>query len=248
MYYTHLFDEVSHTSNTGEMPKQWDEKHQYLYKFDKTAITYEVYSEILCSHIANLLDIEHVEYTLQIRNGREPCCCRNFLAEDETLITPADMILCNKYSAEEARSHMCKLNPILYSQMLLLDFLVLNTDRHYGNLGSIVGSKERMAPLFDHDAALYSSRLNDSGNPYDIVDLWCSERLYSGGIGTLLYKAAVILKGASFNDIISIHSLRANIDEIFYGLHRFSKERISSLRALILNRLKFLEEYDGRIL
>lgn len=62
--------------------------------------------------------------------------------------------------------------------MLVLDALILNTDRHYGNFGVLVDSKTNRivaaAPLFDHGCSLlYASMRGD----YDDLDTYMATQL-----------------------------------------------------------------------
>jgi hypothetical protein len=45
---------------------------------------------------------------------------------------------------------------LLLSQILLLDVITHNTDRHMRNFDMIFGARKRLAPCFDNEAGLFS--------------------------------------------------------------------------------------------
>lgn len=151
-------------------------KNGYWYKED----TYggEANAEYLASGIlsfSNLARDEFVIYEYGTVNGKEACRSRNFLKDKEDFITlyryyeltvgrkiNEDIL---KYETPRARADfvlnffikMCNLDLTNYfSRVFTLDYLILNEDRHFNNLGMICTSEGeyKEAPIFDNGKSL----------------------------------------------------------------------------------------------
>lgn len=139
---------------------------------------YEGKAEKCCSIIlANSNIKNYVTYEECMLNGKMGCMSRNFLEEDEAFVTFQRLYnttyggdLSNKiYSYGDITDRIkytvdfigeaADLDITLYLKNILnLDMLTLNTDRHFHNLGLIKGTTGyREAPIFDNGAAFFSN-------------------------------------------------------------------------------------------
>jgi hypothetical protein len=173
----HTGSESSYTpdaSSNGELPKFWLIKNgnRYLYK-DSTAPYYQqAYNEVLASRLLDLLEVPHVTYELEQRKKTFYSICKTFITP-ETEYVPALYILdaCKKSNSENAYQHFLHCMETLeipcskreIDTMLAFDYLINNSDRHYGNFGFIRNVDtlkfEGMAPLFDHGNSLWYQKL-----------------------------------------------------------------------------------------
>lgn len=162
-------------SSKGTQPKFLEKN--YWYKQDQ--IGYEGIAEALVSKILSQSNIkEYVSYERCLVNGRTGCRSKNFLKQGEAYIsfqrlheiyqgsnltetlqmlgTPEERI---RYVLDFVYSKTgCDCKEYL-SQILTLDMLILNTDRHLNNLGIVVNSisgENRPAPIFDNGNSLLS--------------------------------------------------------------------------------------------
>lgn len=243
----------SHTGFTsgGQLLKGWDADGEYLYKAElEPGRTFCIYSEAICSDLAELLGICHVSYDLIIMptvtsfdkqpKDRELVSCHTYKTDEtEVAITLYELVQ-EGMSKDEARNYVCSLDRTLYCQMLLFDFLIANTDRHFRNLGVLKGqSSEKMIPLYDHDRALYSLRYNNSGEPFSRVDIWESERFYQGPMYYLIHHAAEIMSPVKLQNLCDWKKLY-DVTNILSKYRNLPKERANSIQLMLRLRVGYM--------
>ena len=126
--------------------------------------------EVLASMIADNMNLSHVPYSLVLRNGNMLSSCPCFISKDTELITAWAIMKdnVNSMSAEKLYSayveklekhHVPDVKDHL-AKMVILDYLIVNTDRHMGNFGIIRNVRDlswvSMAPIFDSGMAMFS--------------------------------------------------------------------------------------------
>lgn len=165
---------IRHSSGTaGSFLKSYSDSHgvRTYYKlsdYDSTRgiVGHECVNEIIVDRLLTMLKIDHLNYTLQhaliTLDDRELttwlCSSTDFKQRGERKIT-----LENLYQAmrqeEETPLAFCKRmgwQEYIY-EMLIVDFLILNRDRHGANIEFLQDVKRksyRPAPLFDHGLSL----------------------------------------------------------------------------------------------
>ena len=162
-------------SSNGWLKKKWTiiDGERYLAKAGSVPLLQQPYNEVAASQIMQLLGIEHVEYRLVIEEDRPLCLCKNFV-DTETEFVPANLIrnVLLKSKNDNEYTHFLKCAEKLQifnakeylNSLMTIDFLIENTDRHYGNFGFIrnvntlkfVGA----APVFDSGTSLWCEALN----------------------------------------------------------------------------------------
>ena len=162
-------------SSNGWLKKKWTiiDGERYLAKAGSVPLLQQPYNEVAASQIMQLLGIEHVEYRLVIEEDRPLCLCKNFV-DTETEFVPANLIrnVLPKSKNDNEYTHFLKCAEKLQifnakeylNSLMAIDFLIENTDRHYGNFGFIrnvntlkfVGA----APVFDSGTSLWCEALN----------------------------------------------------------------------------------------
>lgn len=171
-------DELKYPSpdrtTNGVLRKRWiqDETMQsYLIKQGSKKYHQEPLSEVMASMMLKQMGmLPFVEYSLVV-DGLSFCSkCRNFVTED-TEFVPAIAIY-NKRTKEDSISKyehflsMCDLYHIkeaetFMEKMILVDYVICNTDRHFGNFGflrsAITGEILGFAPLFDFGSAYWGT-------------------------------------------------------------------------------------------
>ena len=162
-------------SSAGTQPKYYD--NGYWYKTNNAG--YEGLSEYLVSLLLSCSSIkEYVVYEECLVNGRKGCRSKSFLGKDESFIS--FQRLYDMYKGGNLTDQIMPINDtkarieyvldfVKYytdldcsdylSATLSLDFIILNTDRHFHNLGIIVNGatgEYRTAPVFDNGCSLLS--------------------------------------------------------------------------------------------
>ena len=171
-------------SSIGTQRKFYDKG--YWYK--QNNVGYEGTSEYLASKVLSCSNIEeYVEYEKCKINGQDGCCSENFIKDGETYISLQRLYdtyhggqlsekirLCDKISdrIKYVVDFVFNVTGLNIEKQLgkisTLDMLILNTDRHFNNIGIIVDVSKnifRNAPVFDNGNSLLS---NYSLFPYDL--------------------------------------------------------------------------------
>lgn len=150
-------------ATSGQFPKCWRRLNGtiYLYKAGSSGASNsgnEPFSESLASELGDAMGINHVRYEYVNYKGKDATRCANMCDEDYGLYAA------HEYSKElnsyEKILDFCKKDKDKKQvcDMLLLDYLTLNTDRHLGNIGIIVNNDTQefisISPIFDNNMSL----------------------------------------------------------------------------------------------
>lgn len=157
--------------------------HYKLSNFDMVnGVTgYECVNELIADRLMTILGIPHLEYQLihadVLVDGKIHdlylCASEDFKAPGESK-TALDA-----YKEAEGNSRESALDFCIRSgwedyiyQMLVVDFLILNRDRHGANIEVLKNSRRktiRLAPLFDHGLSLLSGSAPDRFAVFDVM-------------------------------------------------------------------------------
>lgn len=162
-------------SSKGAQPKYYQDG--YWYKVNVAG--YEGKSEELVSKVLSCSNVKkYVTYEQCMINGKAGCRSKNFLGENESFISFQRLF--DIYEGGDLTAQTLRMSDVqeridfvkefieektgfdcsnYLSQILTLDMLTANTDRHFHNLGLIVNTKEnayKEAPIFDNGNALLS--------------------------------------------------------------------------------------------
>ena len=122
------------------------------------------------------------------------------------------------------------------NQMILVDYLILNRDRHGANIEVLINNKtmeKRFAPLFDHGLSLICRVLDES--LIDKVDVLEDKRTNSFLGSASTYENLLKL---SKDELPKVYKLEETDKEyIFYDLEKvISKKRIDKIWEMIWKR------------
>lgn len=194
--YDSMDDDIS---ICGYQTKFYDKKTDCFIKLDSNSI-YESLAESLVCQLLDHTNIPHVHYDAGWFNYKGTpvfgCSSKNFLKEGEELRTFSDLIssrqITELYAGKTLEQQFNSLLDFIIAKIqssggyvdydevyfyllraLFLDYIVLNPDRHLGNLAFIVHDNIwHPAPLFDHGAALCSNFKKDVyGMQYSTEDV-----------------------------------------------------------------------------
>lgn len=149
----------------------------------KGIIGHECVNEIIVDRLLDILDIAHLHYQL-IHAGIAIdgklhdvylCASEDFKQRDESKLA-LDAYWESERFEGESPLDFCIRNGWendIY-QMLVVDFLILNRDRHGANIEVLRNSKKktvRLAPLFDHGLSLlFSCSSDEAASAYDVME------------------------------------------------------------------------------
>lgn len=121
----------------------------------------EPYSEYYASQIAKIMGINAIEYNISKWKGRLCSTCDLFTSKDYSYIPVGKLVTAGNINA--VRAYYSELGQEFIDaldDMIVLDALLWNVDRHFGNFGVLVDNHENKivspAPLFDHGNSLFN--------------------------------------------------------------------------------------------
>ena len=157
-------------TSDGWLQKKWviRDGKRCLIKGGSGAIRQEPYNEVLASSIMNRLEIPHVTYSLTQEGGYPYSICEDFITPDTELISAWHIMQTRKkenhVSVYQHYKNCCSRLGIpdiqrALDQMVVLDYLIVNEDRHMNNFGVIrrADTLEYLgaAPIFDSGTSLW---------------------------------------------------------------------------------------------
>ncbi|MCL2689093.1 MAG: HipA domain-containing protein [Chitinispirillia bacterium] len=169
-------------TSDGWLKKRWiivDGK-RVLLKGGSDPVNQEPLNEVLASAIMRRLDIPHVEYTVMGINGLPMSMCEDFVTTETELISAWNILLTNpaKPNSISLCQHFlncCEALGIrnmreMIDRMLVVDFLIGNTDRHFNNFGAVRNADTLewigAAPIFDCGTSMWHNKLTNKIDPY----------------------------------------------------------------------------------
>lgn len=158
-------------TSDGWLKKKWKiiDGKRFLFKSGSGATQQEAFNECIANIVCRDLGIENfVKYSLLIENNKAVSMCENFITHETELVSAFDILKSQlpnrRVSSYDNFINCCnalKIKNVENSldEMLLLDFIIGNFDRHYRNFGAIrnVDTLEFIgtAPIFDSGTSLY---------------------------------------------------------------------------------------------
>ena len=240
----------------GMLKKAWiiENGTRYLLKGGYKNEILQPFNEVLASMICDRLGFNHVPYTLDVYKDTVVSKCPCFITKDTELIT-AYQIKNNmkRYDSEEDYEEYIKCleeNGIpnvreKIENMYILDFLIMNEDRHLNNFGIIrdVNTLKWLdvAPIFDNGMALNIQSYDD-------------EELIISGMGRLFYEVKPfdeiikVVHNIKRIDVSKLSDIPEEFDKLLHkyqSITKMSDKRIYRLCVLLnrqINKLKKIIE------
>ena len=231
-------------SSNGWLKKKWTiiDGRRYLAKAGSVPLLQQPYNEVAASQIMQGLGIEHVEYKLLIEDGRPLSLCKNFV-DTETEFVPANLIrsVLPKSKNDNEYTHFVKCAEKLeipnvkehLDNLLTIDFLIENTDRHYGNFGFIRNVNTLKftgpAPVFDSGTSLWCEALNtEIGSWQKVMPFKETHKEQSRLINSF---------NINCNELEKVHEI---VKTVLSSSPYLDKERIEKVTLAVENRVRVL--------
>lgn len=174
-------------TTNGMLPKCWRriKGKIYLYKGGTTGASntgMEPYSEFYAHQVAQAMEIDSVPYNICKWKGELCSYCEIFTSKDYSFVPVGKIVKTGGMTAvREFYENLGKEYVKALDDMIVLDALICNTDRHYGNFGFLVNNKTNKivapAPLFDHGNSLYNFAGRDDLESYDAFSQYANTLL-----------------------------------------------------------------------
>lgn len=153
-------------TTNGMLPKCWRRERGQIRLFKggtsgASNTGNEPYSEFYAFQVAEAMGINAIPYNLSKWKGELCSTCDLFTSKDYSflpvgrIVTTGGMKAVREYYESLGSDFVNALD-----DMIVLDALIFNTDRHFGNFGFLIDNKTNKisapAPLFDHGNALFN--------------------------------------------------------------------------------------------
>ncbi len=221
----------------GYYAKCWvrEESGICLYKSGSAYYEIEPLSEFLASQLAAELCPQAVRYDMGWYHGKLISKCPLFTSEAVGLAKASAVFGGVEHTIPELLRYFTEIGSgDAFRRMCVLDALILNPDRHYGNFGVLFDTETMdvlgMAPVFDHNRSLFPELDNDQlASPERYLN-HCRPRL---GADFLLTARGLLteeirrdlerLDGFTFRQHPTIHA---------------EQERLDALSAIVQNQIR----------
>ena len=240
----------------GMLKKAWiiENGTRYLLKGGYKNELLQPFNEVLASEICKRLGFNHVTYTLDTYKDTVVSICPCFITKDTELITcyqirndmkRNDNIKDYEEYIKVLEEHGISDARIKMENMYIIDYLIMNEDRHLNNFGIIRDINTLkwldVAPIFDNGQSLN-------------ITYYDNEELHISGEGRLFYEVKPfdeiikVVKDIKRIDLSKLDGIVEWFDELLHNyqhLTRFSDTRINRLCILLnsqINKLKELQE------
>lgn len=212
-------------------------------------VGHESINEIIVSRLLDILEINHLSYHLvygDVKIGTNIyttyfCRSESFRNKGDRKITFEDYYEIEKMDDETPLDFVKRCGwEREFSQMLLVDFLILNRDRHGANIEVIMNSKGNvhLAPLFDQGISLMFNCYNDDEvEAFDILE----DKAVQSFVGSNSAKENLKRIRSEFaNSVVALK--KEDKEYIFAGLDRtLSKKHIDKIWDMIWKRWLYYE-------
>lgn len=152
-------------TSEGSFEKCWIREQDGVYLYKKSSYGFanaglEAYSEFYASQLAGKICKSFVDYDIVKFKKSIVSRCKMFTSEQEGFVPIYKFLDETKvYDYEELIDFFKELGmEEEFRRMIVLDAIIFNVDRHFGNFGFIVDNETfeilRFAPVFDHNMAL----------------------------------------------------------------------------------------------
>ncbi len=237
----------------GMLKKAWiiDNGIRYLLKGGYKNETLQPFNEVLASEICKRLGFNHVEYTIDTYKDIVVSKCPCFITKDTELITCYQIKndMQRHDSIEDYEEYIKKLEEHnienareKIENMFILDYIIMNEDRHLNNFGIIrdVNTLEwiDVAPIFDNGQSLN-------------IEYYDEEEVHISGSGRLFYEVKPfdeiikVVKNIKRIDISKLDGLVEWFDDLLHQyqhLTNYSDTRINKLCILLNRQINKLKE------
>jgi hypothetical protein len=162
-------------TSTGNLRKKWKSINgeRNLIKSSTKPHFQDPFNEVAAYEIARRLGIDNVKYEFTLLEERPVSICPCFVKRNTELVSASQLIAKGDYPYQEGYDRFvanCEVHGLtnvtgFLDRMIVLDYLIVNMDRHFNNFGFLrdVDSLEWLgpAPLFDNGLSLWNNEPED---------------------------------------------------------------------------------------
>ncbi|MBR3416995.1 MAG: hypothetical protein IKH09_09905 [Clostridia bacterium] len=149
-------DAAGDVATNGVAPKAWIRKDGAFYLM-KDGEERDVEAELLASKIADCFKIDHVRYTEDTFDQKKVSKSKLITSEDKSIVSMEFIdVYCVNHNID-TEEFVFKKDKYAFCMMIIIDYLIGNSDRHWGNWGFYVNNDNNellgLYPLMDFNKA-----------------------------------------------------------------------------------------------
>ncbi len=204
----------------------------------------EPYMEVISSNVAKILELKYISYTLDYWDQKVCCVCDLFTSEDIGYLPMAEYLKSEvgettKWTYKTLTKHLNKEYIERINDMIVFDYIIENTDRHFNNFGFMIDNNTRqiidIAPLFDHGMSLHWNKIPS-------IDTYRKDLTNKGTFdinNSIIAKEIVKLNPQKYKGWAK--KLRLNIDKLDNSINQVKDfKRRKWIRDLLIDRCEII--------
>lgn len=209
-------------STNGCFPKAW-KRTEGGFRLLKGGSSNAVQRELLASRICRCFDVSQVLYEIDYFDGEMVTASDNITSKDYSIVSMEAFEIYSQNHNRDTQKYIVSLDKHNYYMMNIVDYLVGNTDRHWGNWGVLV-SNANNKPVCIH-------KLMDFNQAFHAYDTMEGANCQTAFRKKMTQKEAAILAVEK----IGLNQLREVEEEAFkmlpqyYGMFRKRLELLKSI-------------------
>ncbi len=235
----------------GNLRKRWAilDGKRCLVKAGSGPFHQQPFNEVIASKMADRLGIPHIPYTLLWDDGIPYSVCEDFVTPNTELI-PAWWVMQtqkkdNQTSVYRHYRNCCEKLGVpnvthALNQMLVLDYLIANEDRHFNNFG-LLRSPDTLewlgpAPIYDSGSSLGYDKLTPQIRSGRNITCKPFKKTHQDQLR--------LVTSFDWLDLSKLDGIDRDIREVFAGAEEFiDKERVEAIVVSVNQRIQMLETF-----
>ncbi|GHV00095.1 hypothetical protein FACS1894211_06710 [Clostridia bacterium] len=243
-------------TSDGVLKKKWKiiDGKRYLIKGSSKPYKQEVANEILASRVCARLGIPFIEYTATVIDGETYSLCEDFINAQTELVTAwhIKQLIKKDNNTSDYESFIVKAESLgikdvrlRIDQMLVLDFIIANIDRHYNNFGLIRDANTlkwlSVAPIYDSGTSMWC---REQENAIRAADITIESKPFRGKH----IKQIELVKDFSWIDFVALDGIDKEFAAILSETMDASTSEVrrNRLCAALVARIRMLKEIVAR--
>ena len=234
-------------TTNGMLAKAWrrdplKRKGIFLYKSGTQGFANsgkEPYSEFYAYQIARIMKLDATPYNLGKWKGKLNSICELFCSKEYAFVPIHHLVIKGGWRA--ILDYYQELGDEYYDalmDMILLDVIILNTDRHFGNFGLIVENRTnkiiKPAPIFDNGLSLFYHAMDDD---LKSIDKYANTKIMKNA-GDFISFIEPLMRAREKRKIRKLINFRFEK----HSTYNLSAKRLKIIEAFIQRRVKRLLE------
>lgn len=160
--------------NNGVYAKAWVKEEDGIYLYKKSTTNgKESETEVEVSNILDCTNVTHVKYEKGEYEGQFICKCKNMTSNQLGIVSAEEYGSYCVHNDIPFEDEVMRVDADAIYKMNIVDYLISNADRHFGNwgfyMGNISGEIKKCHPLYDHNNAFDKNTMNERDGSFNMI-------------------------------------------------------------------------------